>query len=167
MHHGLLPTDLILDTRNMNTIKNLITVSNDGKQIRSTNYWATQMALEGFFYLTWNAGEARLLVPDSMTNGLDEMRSASHVIISQGPVKYSGYKARTGDGLELLFEDHSDEPFSLLIDETRQCDRRLPASDQGGGFHLSVWTPSGMAMRLPGFFRKVRSVPCLQPWAAR
>lgn len=166
MLHAPLPTNLILDTRNMNTIENFITVSNDGKQIQSTNYWATQMARKGLFYLTWNTGEARLLVPDSMTNELGEMRSASHVIISQGPVKDSGYKARTGDGLELLFEDHSDAPYSLLIDEKRQCDRRLPASNQGGGFHLSVWTPSGMTMRLPGFFRKVRSVPCLQPWAA-
>jgi hypothetical protein len=135
-------------------------IINDGQAIKETNYWRGKYAAAGFFYLTWNAGAGRLLVPDSQTHALVEMASARFVVVSAGPwVEQGGRPA-----IELLFEDGSDSPFCLhLVQE--QVDRVLPATDQGGGFIISAWTCSGGEQgRWPGKFRQVSSIPCLAQW---
>jgi hypothetical protein len=87
------------------------------------------------------------------------MRSAKFVIVSSGPWVEQGRMA----ALELLFEDHSDSPFVLTI-PLAQSDRHLPETDQGGGFYISVWSRGGQKLRLPGRYRKVESLPCLEEW---
>lgn len=47
----------------------MITISNDGQKIVSTNYWDTEHAKRGFLYLSWNAGAGRLLLPDTNQGG--------------------------------------------------------------------------------------------------
>src|SRR5438034_971361 len=113
----------------------LIQISNNGKELKYTNYWDMDHAKQGFFYLSWNAGAARLLVPASQESQIEEMSSAKYVIISKG--KLSGK-----DALELMFEDDSDAPFCLYLDQA-QTDRNLPAKDQGSGFDFCVWTQEG------------------------
>jgi len=41
----------------------MITIANDGPDIASTNYWATDHARAGIVYLSGNAGAWRLLMP--------------------------------------------------------------------------------------------------------
>jgi hypothetical protein len=139
----------------------IVSIGNRGQAIASTNYWDCQAAEDGIFYLSWNAGAARLLVPDCQKHHVREMRSAKHVVISRGPMPQHGGPI----GLELLFEDNSDQPFVLMIPEDAS-DRRLPNSDQATAFCITVWTRGGQKLRLPCRFREVDGLPCLKAWAS-
>lgn len=142
-------------------LKQWIQIGNRGQAIAKTNYFDLELAQRGLFYLSWNAGAGRLLVPDSQKPAVSEMRSAKYVIVSRGP-----WLERGGvDALELLFEDHSDTPYVLTLSQD-SCDRILPAGDQGGGFYISVWTRGGQKLRLPGRYREVAALPCLEEWAS-
>lgn len=134
----------------------LIEILSKGQQITHTNYWELENAKRGLFYLSWNAGAARLLVPETQKQSIKEMKTGKFVIVSRG--KFQGR-----DALELLFEDNSDSPFSIHI-ETKQTDRLIPDFEQGGGFVVTVWTKSGQKLRLPGKYRVVETLPHLQPW---
>jgi len=138
----------------------MLTIVNRGQAIESTNYWDTEHAQAGLFYLTWNAGAGRLLVPDPQKAAVREMRTAQYVIVSRGPWPDQGGR----DALELLFEDGSDSPYCLHL-SAEQTDRLLPETDQGGGFVITVWTRGGQKLRLPGKYRTVDVIPCLQPWS--
>lgn len=138
-----------------------ICTENKGQAIVKTNYWDSELAIKGLLYLTWNAGAARLLLPDSQKLALREMRGAKYVIISRGPsVEHGG-----GDALELLFEDNSDAPFSIHL-SVEQSDRTISVEESGKEFFVTVWTRGGEKLRLPGKYRQVDSIPCLQEWKA-
>lgn len=140
----------------------LITIQNAGQRILSTDYWDSEHAGQGLFYLSWNAGAGRLLVPDSQKPMLPEMRSGKYVIVSRGPWPDQGGR----EGIELLFEDGSDSPFCLHL-VAEQCDRLIPDADQGGGFVIAAWTRGGEKLRLPGKYRRVDQIPCLAPWVTQ
>ena len=134
-------------------------IENKGQQIIKTDYWGSEHAANGYFYLSWNAGCARLLVPDPVKSSLHEMKSAREVIISRGPwTEQDGREA-----LELLFEDGSDAPFSIHL-LAEQCDRLIPDVDQGSGFAVAAWTRGGLKQRWKGRYRIVDALPCLDPW---
>ena len=137
----------------------VITIGNQGQRITSTNYWDSDHARAGYLYLSWNAGAARLLLPDSQKPMIREMKTGRFVIISRGPWADQGGR----EALELLFEDGSDTPFSMHL-VAEQCDRLIPDTEQGGGFVVTVWSRGGEKLRLPGKYRRVDSLPCLQPW---
>lgn len=101
---------------------NQIQILNEGQVVKHTNYWDHSLALAGYFYLSWNAGAARLLVPDIQKTMLREIRKAKEVIISRGPLQGR-------DGLELLFEDNSNAPYAIHI-VSEMSDRMLPANEQ-------------------------------------
>lgn len=141
---------------------NLIAVENAGQRIIKTNYWDSEDQHAGLFYLSWNAGAARLLVPDAQQPALTEMHSARMVIVSRGPL----VNPRTGhpsDALELLFEDDTESPYVLHI-AMEQTDRMLPPDNQGGGFIFAAWTRGGLKHTWPGKYRTVESLPCLDAW---
>jgi len=136
----------------------MITISNNKQLIASTNYWHSDYAKNGKYFLSWNAGTARLLMPNICINHLNEMKTAEYVIISRG-----FWSAQGTDGLELLFEDNSDNPFLLTI-ASEQTDRTLPDDNQGGGFEVVVWTDKGIQLTLPGKYRRVEILPCMEEW---
>lgn len=138
---------------------NFFTFSNRGQAILETNYWDSERAQKGLAFLSWNAGAARLLVPDSLKPAIKEMKTAKYVIISRE--KWTDQNNR--DGLEILFEDNSPSPYCLHI-TAEQSDRTLLALDQGGGFVVTVWTKGGEKLRLPGKYREVESIPYLKFW---
>ena len=137
----------------------MITISNRGQAILSTNYWDSDHAAWGLFFLSWNAGAARLLVPDGQRSALRDMQGAREVLVSRGPWTDQGGR----DALELLWEDGSDAPFCihLLADQT---DRMIPETDQGGGLVVTAWTRGGQKGRWPARYRVVPEVPWLRPW---
>jgi len=140
---------------------NMLMICNKGQLIESTNYFDSENADRGLLYLSWNAGAGRLLVPDSLLSAVREMRDSQYVVVSRGPwVEMNSVPA-----LELLFEDNSNSPFSLIL-SAGQTNRMLPSRDQGGGFYISVWTRTGMKFRHPGRYREVTHLPCLEEWAA-
>jgi hypothetical protein len=137
----------------------MIVIKNAGQAISETNYWTSPQAEAGFFYLSWNAGAARLLVPAEQKATIRDMLTAEFCIVSRGP-----WAERDGQtAFELLFEDHSDAPFSITL-LTEQSDRLIPERDQGAGFDVVLWTATGMKGRLPGRYRVVDALPCLRPW---
>lgn len=138
----------------------LLTIRNDGQRILATNFWDSEHAAAGLFYLSWNASAGRLLVPDRQTATLADMRSAECVVVSRGPWPQAGKT----EALELLFEDRSDSPFTIHLG-AEQTDRLIPDFQQGGGFVVAVWTRAGEQMRLPGKYRRVARLPCLDAWS--
>lgn len=79
----------------------MLTIRNQGQAIAETNYWDSEHAQAGALYLSWNAGAARLLVPDSEKSLIRELKGAREVIVSRGP--WTQYGGR--DALELLWEE--------------------------------------------------------------
>lgn len=133
---------------------------NEGQRLLATNYWDSEAAQAGYCFLSWNAGAARLLLPDSRkAEWLPEMRSAKEVLVSRGPWTDQGGR----QALELLFGDGTDSPFCIHL-VAEQCDRLIPETDQGSGFVVAVWTRGGVKLRLPGRYRVVDKIPCLLPW---
>ena len=136
----------------------MIVVRNAGQDIVSTNYWQTEHAAAGLFYLSWNAGAGRLLVPDVARDDFG-MLGASLVIVSSGPWPAQGSRP----AIELLWEDGSDSPYCIhLVEE--QTDRKLPVTDQGGKLVIASWTRQGKAAEWPAKYRRVTALPCLDPW---
>lgn len=138
----------------------MLTIVNTGQALASTNYFDSEHAAGGLYFLSWNAGAGRLLMPDSRVLDLREMRSAKYVIVSRGPWPERGGR----EGIELLFEDNSDAPFCLHL-SAEQSDRLLPEINQGGGFEIVAWTRGGRVANWPGKYRKVSRIPCLDPWS--
>lgn len=139
----------------------MITIQNNGQDIVSTNYWGTPHAREGYVYLSWNAGAARLLIPDATISMLQEIKTGKEVIVSRGLWREYGNR----DALELVWEDNTEFPFSICL-VSEQCDRLIPDTEQGGGFVVAAWTREGKRGDWPGKYRVVKSLPCLEPWKA-
>lgn len=76
-----------------------IAISNDGPEIRTTDYWTSDLAAIGNSFLSWNAGAARLLLSQRMAADIAGMKAADHVIISRGSLAGFG-----PDALEVLFD---------------------------------------------------------------
>lgn len=137
----------------------MIVIKNAGQAIVSTNYWQAEHAAAGLFYLSWNAGAGRLLVPDVAIAELQEMRGADLVIVSSGLWAAQGGRP----AIELLWEDGSDNPYCIhLVEE--QTDRKIPETDQGGRMVIAAWTRQGMAAEWPAKYRRVSALHCLDPW---
>jgi len=104
----------------------LIEIENEGIILQRTNYFDTLQAARGEFYLTWNAGCARLLVPDNQKHLIQEMQ-CEKVYITKLP-----------DRIEILFDDLSDAPFQISI-ANEQNDRCITDGDA----FLSVYVRFG------------------------
>ena len=114
-----------------------IEIQNAGAEISSTNYFDTEHAAQGLFYLTANAGEWRLLCPDSQHGTLDEMKTGRRVCIEDSIF-------RPGVCVDVVWDDGSPAPFALTMDR-KQVDRRLERGDCA----LSVWGRDGKLASWP------------------
>lgn len=136
-----------------------IKTANNGQLLVSTNYWETQQAKAGLCYLTWNAGAARLLVPTPSKAIIKETEGARMVVVSRGSWPEQGNQ----EGLELLWEDDSNNPFCLLL-SLAQTDRLFKQSDSKTPFVVTIWTEEGMQAEWEARSRVVSQIPCAQPW---
>jgi hypothetical protein len=141
--------------------QSMLTIKNNEQEIIETNFWRTEYARRGVFYLSANAGAFRLLVPQAHESALAEFRTAKEVVISRGPWTAQGGR----DALEILFDDGSDDPYALHLD-AKQLDR-IPATDDAGkDFVFTAWTWAGKpicAFRHECYYRIVPSLPWLKP----
>ena len=135
-------------------VSQFITIGNKGGDVMSTNYFDNPLALAGLYYLSGNAGVARLLVPDSLTRTIAEMQTGLFCVLTSGL-----YKGRSS--IEIMFEDQTRAPFSLFIPQ-EQCDFRLQKSSKP--FRLAAWTRTGKVGEWEAFERIGKRLPCLQPW---
>ena len=133
----------------------LITINNDGENIKSTNYWDTDIAENGYFYASVNAGCVRLLIPAQHEKMLYEMMTAKYIIISKGQ-NASGKKM-----VEIMFEDHSSCPFSLQL-SVEQFDM---VPKDGKEWQFKAFTKeAGEILTLKCKVRTVKDIPCLKEW---
>jgi len=133
-------------------------ITNKSQAIASTNYFDSEFAASGDFFLSLSSGALRLLMPDNQKSALRDMRSAKYVIVTRGP-----WQERGGiEAVELLFEDHSEMPYVLTLPYW-QCDWMI-AGRQGDIFNFSVWTRGGMKIMTTGRNRGKHPLPCLKAW---
>ena len=137
----------------------LFVIENAEQDIQSTNYWQTEHAARGFFYISINAGAIRLLVPDVQIHAILEMTTAREVVVSRGPWPDQGKH----DGIELLFEDDSDNPYCLHL-MSEQCDRLPGNKDQKKKWVFAAWTSAGKQFEKPCFCRMVKHIPYMKPY---
>ena len=139
---------------------NLIKIENNKQEIISTTYFQTEHARKGYFYLSVNASAFRLLVPPMQISAIPEFETAKEIIISRG--KFQGH-----DALEILFDDKTDNPFSIHI-VSAQIDRIPVQNDAGWSYTFSAWTFAGgenvkKVFEMDCFYRVVTKLPCLKP----
>lgn len=109
-------------------------VRNSGSLVIGTDYWQTDHAKQGLLYLTTNAGCMRLLVPASQRDLLDDMqRGVREVVLTRG-------KLEGRDSVEVMFEDGSDSPFCVHLDQ-RQLDRVWTRGDENKPVKFAVYRP--------------------------
>jgi hypothetical protein len=138
----------------------MLSIENDGPEIVASNYWDSQYAQNGYYFLSFNACAARLLMPRSHRSVFRDMRTASEVIISRGPWP----EQLRADAIEVMFEDGSTAPFALHFG-LEQVDRLLPAEDEGVPLTFTAWARGPVkALSLPARYRRVAALPCMEPW---
>ena len=143
----------------MNTQNNpFLKIGNNGPLIRETNFWETQIAKQGFLFLSFNAGAARLLVPENHEY-LRDMTTSEYAILTRG--RWNGQPS-----YELLFEDNSDSPYMVFMNSST-FDRMLPESEAGSDLPLLVYVRGEehpvIASRKPARYRVVAKLPCMKP----
>lgn len=143
---------------------NQLIIRNDGPLIVETNYWSTDWAKNGIVSLSMNDGAFRLLLPKQIEQDvLRETFRVPHVVVSRGPWVDQGSR----DAIELLFDDGSDDPYSLHLD-ARQCTPLPAKDDHGKQVNVSIWVNrKGVptcVRNYPGWFRVVEKIPCLKAW---
>lgn len=142
-------------------------IQNDDKKITSTDYWSSPAGNAGVIFFSFNAGSCRILFPSIPKADLRDMKQAKSVILSLGPAPELGNR----DAYELLFDDHSESPYSLLT-TLEASDRKISASEDGQQLEISVWTEKRRGksketvcvFRRKARFRIVPQVPCMKPW---
>lgn len=143
----------------------LFTFENNGPELISTNYWESQACQKGYVYLTINAGCFRLLVPAGKGLSMDDMKTGQVVLVTRGP--WPDFEKI--DALELLFEDHTDNPFVLHI-VSEQCDRMPMEADcdnQGDDpkWKFAVYTEKdGKVFEVPARYRIANKLPFMEKW---
>ena len=143
-------------------------IENNGPDITRTTFWQTELARTGKCSLSSNAGAFRILMPQQHLGAVRDMRSAHTVVVSRGPMTLEG--RALPDALELLFDDGSDDPWSLHLSPS-QVDRMPLDTDSAQAWTCTVWTPlvgerCRQVLTKPAHYRRVRRLPDLRPWAA-
>lgn len=132
----------------------MLQITNDGGDIKYTNYFDSLQARARLIFVSWHAFTARVLVPDAQLWMISELHSISECIISRG-------KMDGNDMLELLFEDGTDSPFAIFM-RMHQADRII--TNDGKPFIVALWTREGKVAQWPGYYRVVEELPFLEPW---
>src|SRR5262249_50192974 len=133
-----------------------ILTENDGADVVSSSYWGSECDRAGEAYCSVSAGCVRVLLPTG--SGLaKELPGAQYAILSRGPWPDAGL----AEGVEVLFEDHSNNPFVLHLPATSFD--VLPGEPAAGQRRRGAWGPGPpRAAPLPCHWRRVPRIPWLQ-----
>lgn len=137
-------------------------IENDGQEIVATNFWETEMADKGAFYLSTNASAFRLLVPTQHAGEVAEFQSAKDIILTRGPWS----NAQQHNAMEILFDDGSDTPYALHLGQA-QVDRWPLPEDAGRTLTFTAWIlkdgKAHCAYRAECYYRTAPKLPYLKP----
>ena len=134
----------------------MITISNAGQKIKTTNYWDHEYANKGKIFFSVNAGAIRMLVPETMFHIIPEIETGKKVIISRGPWPDAG----RNDAFEVLFEDYSDNPFALHTG----LEQWSPIPKKSSKWLFTAWTREGCFYHAKCKYRVVDKIPYLKAW---
>ena len=134
-------------------------IKNSDQDILSTNFWESEWNRAGVFACSINAGAFRLLVPDPRRADIKEMQTGKEIIISKGTLLGR-------PGYEFLFDDHTDDPYSIQLGQT-QFIGFIPADTEHGKVTMfSAWVRGPTkVLEMPARFRVVKKLPYLKPWS--
>ncbi len=142
----------------------VINIENNGPLVLKTNYFDSESAKHGNFFVSVNAGAFRLLVPDNRVDDLNEMKTAKEIVISEGPCWPDGKGSRPRKALEILFDDWSDTPYSTWVTD-EQADRMPTYTEHCKEVTFTAWGRGPVQlMGRPAWFRMVKRIPCLESW---
>lgn len=109
---------------------------NDGPRVIETDFFRSDWAAAGYFFMSCNAGTWRLLVPPCQETTLPEMMTGKRATLTRSIVA-------PGRNVDLVFEDGTTRPFSISLDY-EQLDR-VP---RPGKCRLRVYTRHGNALKM-------------------
>lgn len=81
------------------------------RELEQTNWWGLPYADKGYIYVTFNAGEFRVLLPHDYEYLITAMRCATRVDITRGPWEERDIE----DAISLVWEDGSNNPLAIQI----------------------------------------------------
>jgi hypothetical protein len=137
----------------------MIHIENHGPLITATDFWDVEWR---DFFLSYNAGAFRLLMPIEFLKDQEEMRTGRQIVVSVGTLN------GVPDCAEVMFDDGSEEPYALQF--TPDNYDVLPEGDFGPECVITIWMPKRKhkvphkAIERPAYFRRVQELPCLEPW---
>lgn len=140
----------------------LFEMENDGAKLLSTNYFDSKFGKAQLMYLSFNAFAGRLLIPDSHKDQiLSEVKTARHAVLSMGKI-YDPVKKHWQEMGELMFEDDSSAPFSVMI-QRDLIDRTIRRENQEST--LTLHTRDGASpTTFKLYIRTVGELPHMLPW---
>lgn len=137
----------------------VIQITNHGPLITASDYWQSEYAAHGKMIVSPNAGVIRCLMPPAIYPVLGELRAAEYAIVSRGP-----WQGR--EGLEILWEDHSQEPHAWHLTED-SC-LLMPGDPGESQWVVACWIERRgqphKALERPAHWRRVPHLPWLRPW---
>jgi len=130
---------------------------NDNGLLAETNYWNSEVCQKGYYYLIHHQGNYFLLVPEN-NDLLQEITGTETIVITKG-----NYKGKD-NWFEIMFEDNSDCPYMILM-ENEQVSRITPLKEGWiGNFYIytgSLEKPDYHSDKV--HYRITDNLPCLQP----
>lgn len=141
----------------------IVTITNHGPLIASTNYWELAIEEAGKIFCSVNAGAIRVLVPRVHRRIIQDMRTARECVLSRGPWPAMGLD----DAVEILWDDGSDDPFALHL--SPESFDLLPGEPPAGQeWIVSAWDLKKgrphKAVERVCHWRRVDAIPCMRPW---
>lgn len=110
----------------------MIQITNNGQAILTSNFWECEFSSRGLIAVSMNAGAFRILLPGSLERFIPEMETGEIVIISKG--KMHGKKT-----YEFLFEDGTENPYCIHLDERQFVSLQPLDSEHGKSIIVSLW----------------------------
>ena len=143
----------------------MLEIKSHGPLITRTNFWDLPESQLGKVFVSLNAGAFRLLLPPSAEPALADMSAAKECVVSRGPWPADDQ----ADGVEILFDDGTDDPFAIHLSvSTANFDRLPTAENDSSEWLLTVWTrprrgKPHKALERPCWYRIVPQIPWLKP----
>jgi len=138
-------------------------ITNHGPLILATDYWDSAAAAAGKVICSPMAGAIRCLLPRPLWRVINELREATHAVLSRGPWPEVGLP----DATEILWDDGSDSPHAWHLSPESWL--LLPAAPEPGReWTITLWTARKgrphKALERVCHWRRVEHIPCLRAW---